>query len=434
MDQDGRRPAAEARIPGSKSLTNRALVLAAAATGTTRLHRPLVSDDATAMAAALGVLGAPVAVDGDTWTVPGLGGGPVVRDARVWCHDAGTAARFLPPLAASGEGDFTFDGSPQLRARPLGPLLDALRELGAGIDPGARGLPFRLRAAGLASRPLTLPSHTSSQYLTGLLLAGPLLPDGLRVASPGLVSRPYVDMTLGLLRRFDGTAVEVEPELFEVAGGGLRGTDLTIEPDASAASYFFAAAALTGTSVTVPGLGTDSLQGDLRFAAVLRQLGAAVQITAESTTVRGTGSLAGGVTVPMGDISDTFMTLAALAPYADGPIKITGIGHTRLKESDRVAAMAANLEACGVPVETGPDWITVRPATPRAAVVRCFADHRIAMSFSVLGLRTPGLELDDPDCVRKTFPGFHAELARLFPNRAEPGISAGGGRPRSPSR
>ncbi|MGH7910343.1 MAG: 3-phosphoshikimate 1-carboxyvinyltransferase, partial [Candidatus Dormibacteraceae bacterium] len=185
-------------------------------------------------------------------------------------------------------------------------------------------------------------------------------------------------------------------------------------PDASTASYFFAAAALTGRTVTVPALGTESEQGDLHFVDLLERMGAGVEREPGATTVTGPAALRGGLSFDMNAISDTMMTLAAVAPYAEGPIEITGIGHTRRKESDRVAAMATNLRACGVAVEEGADRLRIHPGRPRAAAIACHRDHRIAMSFAVLGLRAPGIELDDPQCVAKTFPGFFEEFGRLF--------------------
>ncbi|MFG2893090.1 3-phosphoshikimate 1-carboxyvinyltransferase [Streptomyces sp. NPDC048248] len=406
-------------LPGSKSITNRALLLAAAADGHSTLHAPLVSDDTVAFRDALTALGARITTDEQdgAWGVGGIGRGPAVG-GHIRCADAGTAARFLPPFAAAGTGRYTFDGSAQLRARPLRPLADALRELGAKVTlaPGG-GLPLTVDAAGTDGGELSLDGSLSSQYLSGLLLAAPLLRTPLTLRVTGLVSRPYIDLTLALMRHF-GADVTGDTEdaagTFTVRPGRYRATALRIEPDASTASYFFAAAAVTGRTVTVPGLGRGSLQGDLRFVDVLRRTGARVDIAEHATTVTGAGPLRGGFTVDMGEISDTFMTLAAIAPLADAPITVRGIGHARLKESDRIEAVAGNLRALGITAETGPDRITVHPGRVRAAPITCHRDHRIAMAFSVLGLRAPGLTLDDPGCVTKTFPGFHTALRRCF--------------------
>ncbi|MGW0465463.1 3-phosphoshikimate 1-carboxyvinyltransferase [Streptomyces sp. NPDC003027] len=415
-------PAVQARIPGSKSLTNRALLLAAAAGSTSTLGAPLVSDDTVAFRDALSGLGVRVERDTDdvAWRVSGLGGGPA-GSGSVWCADAGTAARFLPPFAAVGHGDFRFEGSDQLTARPVAPLADALRRLGADVTTAAGGrLPLRVRSQGLDGGEMPLDGTLSSQFLTGLLMAGPLMRAPLTLNVPHLVSRPYVDMTVALMRHFGARVDEAAPGAFTVGPTGYRAADLRIEPDASTASYFFAAAAITGTSVTVPGLGRGSLQGDLRFTDVLARAGARVESTEEATTVTGTGVFRGGFEVDMGEISDTFMTLAAIAPLADAPLTIRGIGHARLKESDRIAAVEGNLRALGIRTESGPDWITVHPGRPAPAEIACHRDHRIAMAFSVLGLDAEGITLDDPGCVAKTFPGFHAELHRLFPRHPLP--------------
>ncbi|MGW4024799.1 3-phosphoshikimate 1-carboxyvinyltransferase [Streptomyces sp. NPDC005009] len=347
----------------------------------------------------------------------GTGHGPA-GPAGVWCADAGTAARFLPPFAATGRGTFVFDGSEQLRARPQGALADALTRLGVHVRTREGGrLPLRLEAAGLDGGAITVDASMSSQFVSGLLMAAPLTRQGLTLDVRSLVSRPYLDMTLTLMRHF-GARCEVDEATgrVEVRTGGYRAADVTIEPDASTASYVFAAAAVTGRTVTVPGLGADSPQGDLGFVRVLERCGARVTVGARATTVAGAGGLRGGFDVDMGDVSDTFMTLAVIAPLADAPVTIRGIGHTRLKESDRIAAVAANLRACGIRVAEGGDWITVHPGTPGPARIACRRDHRIAMSFAVLALGSGvPLELDDPACVSKTFPGFHAELNQLFP-------------------
>ncbi|MGR4881628.1 3-phosphoshikimate 1-carboxyvinyltransferase [Streptomyces sp. LARHCF249] len=411
-----------ARVPGSKSITNRALLLAAAATGVTRLRAPLTSDDTLAFRTALTDLGVRISGTDEVWEVTGAGAGPVGA-ARVWCADAGTAARFLPPFAAAGRGEFVFDGSDQLRARPLRPLVDALTALGSKVGSGPGGaLPLAVTASGLDGGEITLDSSFSSQYLTGLLLSAPLMRGPLTIRATSLVSRPYIDMTRALMHHFGARTRQDGDGTITVLPGGYTAADLTIEPDASTASYVFAAAAVTGRSVTVPGLGSRSSQGDLGFVEVLRRTGAHVEVTDSGTTVtgRGDGALTGGFEVDMGDISDTFMTLAAIAPLADAPITVHGIAHARLKESDRIEAVAGNLRALGIRTDEGPDRITIHPGRPSGAEIACYRDHRIAMAFSVLGLRVGGITLDAPACVGKTFPGFHDELRRLFLDHPTP--------------
>ncbi|MFE2235541.1 3-phosphoshikimate 1-carboxyvinyltransferase [Streptomyces sp. NPDC059442] len=397
-------------IPGSKSVTARALFLAAAAHGTTTLLRPLVSDDTEGFAEGLVALGYEVRREPGAWHIEGRPEGPGADDADVYCRDGATTARFLPALASAGHGTFRFDASAQMRRRPLGPLTTALRTLGVDLHhPLEQGHhPLTVHADGIKGGALTLDAGQSSQYLTALLMLGPLTAEGLDITVTDLVSEPYVEITLAMMRGF-GAEVTREGRTYRVAPTGYRATTYAIEPDASTSSYFFAAAALeAGRAVTVPGLGTGALQGDLGFVEVLRRMGAEVDVAADGTTVRGTGTLR-GLTVNMRDISDTMPTLAAIAPFADGPVRIEDVANTRVKECDRLDACAENLRRLGVDVATGPDWIEIRPGTPsgHGVEIATHGDHRIVMSFAVTGLRAPGIAFDDPGCVRKTFPDFH---------------------------
>lgn len=404
----------EVRLPGSKSVTARALFLAAAASGRTVLREPLRAADTRAFLAALTALGYSLSAGEGQWAVTGSPSGPPAGGGAVWCHDAATASRFLPALCAAGHGTYLVDASAQMRARPMAPLLGALRQLGADITAADGGhLPLRIRAAGIKGGDVVLDAGVSSQFLTALCLLGPLTAEGLRIRVTDLVSAPYVDLTLATMARFGARAHRDGDGSLAFEPTGYRAADLTVEPDASTASYFLAAAALTGNTVTVPGLGRRSAQGDLAFGTeILPALGARVELTGEAITVTGTGRLSGGEFV-MRDISDTMPTLAAIAPFADGPVTITGVGNVRVKESDRLEAMAVNLRACGIRCETGQDWITVHPGQPHGAHIACHADHRIAMACSLIGLRTPGITLDDPQCVAKTCPDFHRLLAGL---------------------
>ncbi|MFD8820439.1 3-phosphoshikimate 1-carboxyvinyltransferase [Streptomyces sp. NPDC059627] len=400
-------------IPGSKSVTARALFLAAAADGVTTLVRPLRSDDTEGFAEGLTRLGYRVGRTPDTWQVDGRPQGPALPEAEVYCRDGATTARFLPTLAAAGHGSYRFDASAQMRRRPLAPLTRALRDLGVDLrhEEAEGHHPLRIEAAGVEGGEVTLDAGQSSQYLSALLLLGPLTRKGLRIRVTDLVSAPYVEITIAMMRSF-GVEVAREGDAFVVPSGGYRATAYAVEPDASTASYFFAAAAVTGREVTVPGLGQGALQGDLGFVDVLRRMGADVEVAADRTTVRGTGRLR-GLTVAMRDISDTMPTLAAVAPFADGPVRIEDVANTRVKECDRLDACAENLRRLGIEVATGHDWIEIRSGTPVPAEIKTFGDHRIVMSFAVTGLRTPGISFDDPGCVRKTFPGFHEAFGEL---------------------
>ena len=412
------------RVPGSKSITNRALLLAALADGTSTLRGVLDADDTAAFAGGVRALGIPVEPEGpDTWRVEGAGGPFPAGGGDVYCADAGTAARFLLAACAAGEGEFRFDASPQLRRRPLAQLLEVLRAQGARTDPpAAERLPLTLLAGGLRGGRVRLPGDTSSQFVSALLMAAPLAREPLEIVVDGLVSRPYVDMTLRMMADFGVDAERDGHRSFRVAPGTYRARDYQVEPDASTASYFFAAAAVTGGRVCVAGRRRrDALQGDARFLDVLEAMGcetgegpdgvAAAGSPARSCA-RGPAVLR-GLTVDMSDISDTFMTLAAVAPFADSPVTVTGIANVRVKESDRILAMEENLRRLGVRTESGPDHLRVFPGTPHGGHVDPHGDHRIAMAFAVLGLRTPGVVIDDPHCVRKTCPEFFTLWAQL---------------------
>jgi 3-phosphoshikimate 1-carboxyvinyltransferase len=398
---------AEVRLPGSKSITNRALVCAALADGRSELRGALRADDTEAMIACLTTLGA--AVD-DRWHVRGTAGrlapGPIEVDAR----QSGTTARFVAPLLALGDGDYTLTGHPQLRARPMGPTFDALRELGVAVD-AADHLPAVVHAAGgVDGGTIRLPGHVSSQFLSGLLLAAPCFRRGLEVElTSELVSQPYVAMTTAVMAGFG-----VDVDGLSVAPQAYRPAAFDVEPDATAASYFFAAAALCGGRVRVPGLGRGSAQGDLRFLDVLAEMGAEVDVGPDGVEVRGTGELH-GITADLADISDTAPTLAVAAACASTPTRVTGIGFIRRKETDRIAAVVAELRRCGVDAEEEADGFVVRPdrGALRGATVDTYDDHRMAMSFAVLGLRVPGIAVRDPDCVAKTFPTFFEVLDGL---------------------
>lgn len=277
-----------ADVPGSKSVTARALFLAAAACGTTVLRRPLVSDDSEGFAGGLAMLGYRLEREPDRWTIAGREQGPAVAEASVFCRDGATTARFLPVLAATGHGVFRFDASAQMRRRPLGPLTQALRDLGVTVvHPEREGHhPVTIHANGIKGGHVTLDAGLSSQFLTALLLVGPLTAEGLTITVTVLVSAPYVDITVAMMERF-GAHIHRDGNTLTVPAQSYTATDCAIEPDASTSSYFLAAAALAGRSVTVPGLGSGSLQGDLRFARVLARMGADVALTEDSVTVNG---------------------------------------------------------------------------------------------------------------------------------------------------
>ncbi len=401
---------ATVRPPGSKSITNRALLCAALAPGVSTLTGALFADDTRAMLGAVAALGAAVTADEDAATVTVRGADPraTAHEVTVDARQSGTTSRFVLPAAALRPGRTLVDGSAQLRARPFGPLLDALRGLGATVEEQRPGFLPAAVTGPLPGGHVAVPGHLSSQFLSGLLMAGPLMRDGLTVElTTPLVSVPYVDMTVAVMRAFG-----VRADGLTVRPGGYRPTTYAVEPDASAASYLLAAAAVRGGRVTVDGLGTGSLQGDVRFADVLERMGATVTRTADTLTVAGTGALR-GVDVDMADISDTAQTLAAVAVFADSPTRVRGIGFIRGKETDRIAAVVAELRRAGIDATEDADGFTVRPGAPAPTRFATYDDHRMAMSLALLGLRVPGIEIENPGCVAKTYPGFFADLAAL---------------------
>lgn len=419
-----------ARVPGSKSITNRALVCAALASGRSTLVGALIADDTEAMVGVLRSLGLAVAVepdptagtDGAQIDVEGCGGAVPPAAGPLDVRQSGTTSRFALPLVALGSGPYPIDAHPQMRARPMHESIAALRHLGVEVVDGARRghLPATVIPPGTPARadaPATVAvaGDVSSQFLSGLLLIGPCLPGGLRIeVTTALVSRPYVDLTIEVMAAFGASVQQPDPTTFVVAPTGYVGTAYRVEPDASAASYPLAAAAICGGTATVLGLGSGALQGDARFADVLGALGGTVERTPDRTTVAfEPGAPLRGGSFDFADISDTAQTAAVLAPFADAPVRIGGIGFIRRKEIDRVAAVATELGRLGVRVDVDDDGWTIHPGPVHGGVVQTSDDHRMAMSFALLGLRVPGIAIATPACVAKTFPGYWALLEQV---------------------
>ena len=408
---------ATVRLPGSKSITNRALVCAALAHGRSTLRGALFSDDTEAMVECLRSLGFSITADAARaeLVIVGAGGQVPASHAQIDVRLSGTTARFVTPLLALGHGTYVVEAQGRMRERPMDDLLRVLSELGAVVEhaEGRAVFPFTVHASGLRGGEVEVAGDASSQFLSGLLLSGPAMRDGLgvRVTTP-LVSEPYVQLTLAVLRSFGAVAGDPEHLRYCVEPGSLAACDYAIEPDASAASYFFAAAALCGGRVRVEGLGADALQGDVRFVDVLERMGARVVREPHAIEVSGTGELV-GIDVDMSDISDTAQTVAAIAPFARGRTRVTGIGFIRRKETDRIGAVVAELRRCGIEASEQPDGFTIEPGVPHAAAFSTYGDHRMAMAFSLIGLRVPGIEIRDPGCVAKTFPGFFDAIEGL---------------------
>ena len=403
-------------LPGSKSYTNRALIIAALADGESTLRQALFSDDTVYMCQALRALGIPVAADeaANTFTVDGQGGAVPAGRADLFVGNSGTSARFLTALAALGQGRYCVDGVPRMRERPMAPLLASLRQLGGNVRSRFENgcPPIEIAADGLPGGAAQMAGDRSSQYFSALLMAAPYMREGLDLTVQGrLVHGQYVEMTIKSMADFGVAATAEEGRRFRVAPGQrYRARAYDVEPDASAASYFFGAAALTGGTIRVENLGAGSAQGDLAFVDVLAAMGCAVEKRAGYVRVTGPAALR-GVDIDMGALSDTFMTLAALAPFAEGPTVIRGIAHTRLQETDRVSATARELRKLGVAVTERDDSLRIEPGVKHGATIDPHDDHRIAMSFALIGLRQPGVVIANPECVAKTFPDFFDRLA-----------------------
>jgi 3-phosphoshikimate 1-carboxyvinyltransferase len=404
--------------PGSKSVSNRALLMAAMANGRSAIGNVLRSDDTYWCIDALRRLGVSIDAAEDEVRIEGTGGAWPNRDGVLYLGASGTLARFLPGLlAASASGGWRLEGSRSLGARPLGPLVDALRDAGGDVRYAERDgrLPLRVEAAGLRGGTVGMSGDVSSQFISGLLMAAPYAasPVGLAV-SGGIVQQAYVRMTVELMRRF-GAQVEHDDGLtrFGVAPGRYEGRRLSIEADASTACYFMAFAALTGRRVRIANLRADTLQPDIAFADILERMGCRVRKGEDGVEVSGTGRLRGGFAVSLKEISDQTMTLAALAPFADAPIAITDVGHIRGHECDRIEAICDSLRKLGVAVEERADGLTVHPGEPSPCVLDTHDDHRMAMSLALIAAKVPGIRLLDPGCVSKTCPPFFDHMRRL---------------------
>ena len=400
---------AEVTLPGSKSLTNRALIIAALARGTTILEGVGLSDDTEAMLAALQAIGVRVSIEGTTVTLDssnGLSAPEAPLDARM----SGTTARFLVPLiAAAGGGEVTAHA--QMRGRPMKDLADALRALGVRVDGDALPLVVSGRVNGSS---VSIAPGVTSQFISALLLSAPAYPDGLDLHLDGAaVSRPYIEMTVGVMRTF-GADVDVRSDRIVVSPGGYAARRYAIEPDASTASYPLAAAALVGGRVTILGLGSASLQGDAEFARrVLEPMGVSVYVDPYQIEVRGSGVL-DAIDVDLADMSDTAPTFAALAAKACGTSRATGIGFIREgKESDRVDNPVTELSRLGISASVDPDGFSITGGSHHHAAVETYEDHRMAMSLALLGLVESPVTILDPGCSAKTFPGYWEMLDRL---------------------
>ena len=405
----GRTPVhAQVRIPGSKSVTNRALILASLATTPSTIRKPLISRDSELMSAGLSALGISITGSDEAWQITPA---PLRGPARVDVGNAGTVMRFLPPLAAFAQGDISFDGDPRSYERPLGPVIKALEELGIEIEHGGRySLPMVIRARGkVKGGALTIDASASSQFLSALLLVAPRMEEGVTVTHRGgsLPSMPHIEMTVVMLRDF-GADVTVDPaaQTWSVKAGALHGKDLVIEPDLSNASPFLSIAMVCGGSITISDWPRATTQPGDQLRDIFTQMGASVELNDDGLTLTG-GSSIHGIDIDLHDVGELTPSIAALAALADSPSHLRGIGHLRLHETDRLAALTREINSLGGNVvEEEETALHITPAPLHAGVFHTYEDHRLATAGAVIGLVTPGIEVENVATTRKTLPDF----------------------------
>ncbi len=408
-------------VPGSKSITNRALLMATLANGESKLKGALFSDDSRYFLKCVEDLGFETVVDEPNRevVVRGLGGPLPEKEGSIYVGSAGTAARFLAAYLGCNEGKYYLDASEQMRKRPMEPLLKALEEIGAKITCTEEKGHFPMEIAGcsIAKPEVTVDIDKSSQFLSALLISGCLSKEDLHINIQGTHGMAYIQMTVDMMKQFGVYAERLSDKRFKIAAGQqYKAREYQIEPDASAAAYFWALAALMGISVTVEHLHFNSLQGDVEFARILEKMGCSVEDTTEGITVTGPKDRSlQGATVDMHSCSDQAITLAAIAPFAEGPVHIAGIGHIRFQESDRIAAIVENLTALGVQVEEEQDGVIIYPASCglQPAEIHTHDDHRLAMGFALVGLKSDGVTILDPHCCRKTFENYFDVLEQV---------------------
>ncbi|MFT6977920.1 MAG: 3-phosphoshikimate 1-carboxyvinyltransferase, partial [Shewanella psychromarinicola] len=410
----------EINIPGSKSISNRALLLATLAKGTTTLTNLLDSDDIRYMLASLKQLGVNYRLSNNNTVceLEGMGSPLNSEQAQsLFLGNAGTAMRPLCAALTLGHGEFTLTGEPRMEERPIGDLVDALRQLGADVTylKNDGFPPLTIKAKGLNGGDVEIAGNLSSQFLTALLMVAPLTKDSVNITIKGeLVSKPYIDITISLMAKFGVKVINHDYARFEIPSGQqyVSPGKVLVEGDASSASYFLAAGAIQGGEVKVTGVGRLSIQGDVKFADVLAEMGADIEWGDDYIIVR--QSTLTGIDMDMNHIPDAAMTIATAALFAKGVTSIRNIYNWRIKETDRLAAMATELRKVGATVDEGHDYITITPpAVLNTAAIDTYNDHRMAMCFSILAFADCGITINDPDCTSKTFPDYFAQFAQL---------------------
>jgi len=429
IHQIGHPLASRVKVPGSKSITNRALIVSALARGNTVLHNALLSDDTEYLSNALSALGFKLEVDSliNKISIKGLNGTIPSSSGDLFLGNAGTAVRFLTAMLTLGNGRYSVDGVQRMRQRPMGSLIKAMNNLGAKISGTEVNYdstviqsricpPVHIEASGLDGGETRIRGDISSQFISAILMIAPYAKGKTKIwVDKPINSKPYIELTIRIMDDFE---VQVErdhysnfcihPQQYTSPG------DYTIESDASSASYFFAAPAILGGWVEVQDIACSSIQGDMRFLDILKEMGCKVRENNNSVRVTSSSKIK-GIDIDMSDISDTSLTLAVIAPFADGPTRIRGIASSRMKETDRISAICTELKRLGVKIEEHDDGMTVFPCSEfRQAEIKTYNDHRMAMAFSILGLKIPGIRIENPSCVSKTFPNFFDILNNLI--------------------
>ena len=402
-------------VPGSKSYTNRALLIAGLTDGECRLEKPLVSDDTKYMIRALKAFGISVQEEKEAFIVSGRGGKLSTPEEDIFIGNAGTTMRFLTTFSALVPGKTRLDGDERMRQRPLADLLHCLTQMGVkAVSANGNGCPpIDIAGGEVPGGEVQLAGDKSSQYLTSILLSAPYFKNDTCIHIQGdLTSKSYADITLDIMKTFGVSVINESYQRFKVkAGDRYNAQTYQGESDWSSASYFLAAAAVTGGEVTLTDINPHSVQGDAQFTSVLEKMGCRVE--KKSNTLQIKGNPLKGITINMNNMPDAVQTLAVTALFAEGETVIQGIGNLRIKETDRILALANELTRLGAEVETGEDYLVIRPGDYRGAEIETYDDHRMAMSFAVAGLKIPGIRIKNPTCVEKSFPDFFQRFANL---------------------
>lgn len=410
----------QVEVPGSKSITNRALLLATLAKGKSILRGTLFSDDSRHFLKCIQELGFETYVDEENKIieVTGLGGEVPKKEASIYVGSAGTAARFLTAYLGISAGTYHLDASEQMKRRPMAPLLECLQELGCKVECHEKEgfFPFTLQGNGFAKKKIAVDIGSSSQFLSALLISANQAAEDMEIQVQGSHGMAYIRMTEQMMKQFGVLTQQSDNKSYCVKKGQLyQALDYQIEPDVSAACYFYAMAALLGIRVQVKHVHFASLQGDVQFLHFLEQMGCQIEEAQDGIWVSGnTNGIYSGIEADMSACSDQAITLAALAPFASTPTRITGIGHIRYQESDRIHAIVTELTKMGITCEEGEDYIQIYPGEPKSSVVETYEDHRMAMGFSLIGLRAEGIVIDNPACCGKTFENYFEVLQKIW--------------------